>query len=59
MNEKFYYIYNLQQALYMIQHRIMPLDMRKGRDNVYVKFLRTPYAEEIVQEWADKGKEML
>ena len=54
-----YYIYDLVQVNWMLEQGCIPLQVGKGEKNdVFLKFPRTPEVEEIVYKWKLKNKRL-
>jgi len=54
-----YYIYDLIQVNWMLEQGCIPLQVGKGeKDDVFLKFPRTPEVEEIVYKWKLKNKRL-
>jgi hypothetical protein len=47
-----YYIYNLEQANWMLKQGCLPEEVGKGmKGDIYLKFPRIPEIEEVVDIW--------
>lgn len=58
MKKKYMYIYNLQQALFFIQNKLIPteISISKKTKKVYFKFIRDEKTEQVFSEWVERGK---
>lgn len=57
INKNDYYIYNLEQANWMLEQGCIPEECGKGRlGDLYLKFPRTLEVEEIVNTWKIRKK---
>lgn len=53
--QKYFYIYNLRQARFFMDHGLFTLEVDRGkRGDVYVKFLRDDKAEEVFGKWIER-----
>lgn len=52
MKNKYFYIYNYEQASFMVKEGLPVIDVGKGNKNdIYIKFLRDNDAENIFKKW--------
>ncbi len=57
MNKK-YYIYNLEQANFLLQKGITPCEVGKGHKHIYILFPTTKEVEQAIDEWKKQGFDM-
>jgi hypothetical protein len=55
MMDKFFYIYNPDQADYFIKNGLLVIGAGKGKFNdFYYKFVRDEQAEEVFKKWVER-----
>lgn len=52
---KKYYIYNLEQANFLLNKGIKPIEVGRGNKHIYILFPTTNEVEQAIDEWKHQG----